>query len=89
MVRDLCRRVYQGMVQGCGAVRTRCIAVRSEVWICSTECGGGRVMMRLAMGNVLIYRFRRFRRFRLVAVCGTCSRCIRVVVGWLSREPYV
>ena len=46
-------------------------------------------MMRLAVGNVWISRFRRFRRFRLVAVCWACSRCIRVVVGWLSGEPDV
>ena len=46
-------------------------------------------MMRLAVGNVFISRFRRFRRFRLVAVCETCSRCIRVVAGCLSGKPDV
>ena len=33
MVMFTCRSVFHGMVQGCGAVRTRRAAVRSEVWM--------------------------------------------------------
>ena len=28
-----CRSAFYGMAQGCGAVRTRCAAIRSEVWM--------------------------------------------------------